>query len=65
VTNTSVNPARSLAAAVFAQNGALGQLWLFWVAPLLGGVVGALIWRYVLSPGETIRNVGSDDTRAP
>lgn len=65
VTNTSVNPARSLAVAVFAQNGALVQLWLFWVAPLAGGVVGALIWRFVLSPGETIRNVGADDTRAP
>ncbi|HEY0854695.1 MAG TPA: aquaporin Z, partial [Devosia sp.] len=36
VTNTSVNPARSTAAAIFAQNGAIGQLWLFWVAPLVG-----------------------------
>ncbi|KQT69714.1 MULTISPECIES: aquaporin Z [unclassified Aureimonas] len=65
VTNTSVNPARSLAVAVFAENGALGQLWLFWVAPLAGAVVGALIWRYVLSPGESPRGIGGDDTKAP
>lgn len=45
VTNTSVNPARSTAVAFFAQNGAAGQLWLFWVAPLIGGALGALIWK--------------------
>lgn len=45
VTNTSVNPARSTGMAIFAQNGALGQLWLFWSAPLVGAVIGALIWR--------------------
>ncbi|MCF1744069.1 aquaporin Z [Paradevosia shaoguanensis] len=45
VTNTSVNPARSTAVAFFAQNGASGQLWLFWVAPLIGGALGALVWR--------------------
>jgi aquaporin Z len=48
VTNTSVNPARSTAVAFFAQTGALGQLWLFWVAPLIGGAVGALIWTSLL-----------------
>lgn len=58
VDNTSVNPARSIAAAIFAQNGALGQVWLFIVAPLIGGAVGALIWRYVLSPGESPAGVG-------
>ncbi|MHB1111151.1 MAG: aquaporin Z [Devosia sp.] len=52
VTNTSVNPARSTAAALFAQNGALGQLWLFWLAPLLGAALGALIWKFVLAPDE-------------
>jgi aquaporin Z len=52
VDNTSVNPARSIAAAVFAQNGALGQVWLFIVAPLIGGALGAMIWRYLLSSGE-------------
>jgi len=46
VTNTSVNPARSTSQALFANGGwALGQLWLFWVAPLVGGVIGALIYR--------------------
>jgi aquaporin Z len=48
VTNTSVNPARSTAAAIFAQNGALSQLWLFWVAPLVGAAIGALIWKLLL-----------------
>ena len=58
VTNTSVNPARSIAAAIFAQNGALGQVWLFIVAPLIGAAIGAAIWKYVLSPGETPANIG-------
>ena len=49
VTNTSVNPARSAAAAVFAETGAMGQLWLFWAAPLLGAALGALIWNVLLS----------------
>jgi len=53
VTNTSVNPARSTGVAVFAETGAIGQLWLFWVAPLAGGALGAAIWRFVLSPGES------------
>lgn len=60
VTNTSVNPARSTAAALFAQTGALSQLWLFWVAPLVGGVIGALIWRFVLTPGESPALVGQE-----
>jgi aquaporin Z len=58
VTNTSVNPARSIAAAIFATNGALGQVWLFIVAPLVGGAIGALIWKYVLAPGESPAGVG-------
>ncbi len=48
VTNTSVNPARSTGPAVFVQGWALSQLWLFWVAPLLGGAVGALVYRFVI-----------------
>ncbi len=44
MTNTSVNPARSTAVAFFAQTGALGQLWLFWVAPLVGAAIGAALW---------------------
>ena len=53
VTNTSVNPARSTAAAIFAQTEALPQLWLFWVAPLVGAALGAIIWRYILAPSES------------
>lgn len=45
VTNTSVNPARSTGAALFAETGALGQLWLFWLAPIVGAIVGAVIWK--------------------
>lgn len=48
ITNTSVNPARSTAAALFADNGAMAQLWLFWLAPLLGAAIGALIWKHLL-----------------
>lgn len=45
VTNTSVNPARSTGVAVFAGGWALGQLWLFWVAPIIGALVGAAVYR--------------------
>ncbi len=48
VTNTSVNPARSTAVVLFADAGAIPQLWLFWVAPLVGAAVGALIWDRLL-----------------
>lgn len=47
VTNTSVNPARSTGVALFAQTGALSQLWLFWVAPIVGGILGALAYNAV------------------
>lgn len=53
VTNTSVNPARSTAVALFAQTGALPQLWLFWVAPLAGAALGALVWRTLLDDSES------------
>ena len=49
VTNTSVNPARSTGVALFQGGGALGQLWLFWLAPLIGGAIGAGIYRCLLS----------------
>jgi len=45
VTNTSVNPARSTGVAVFAGSWALGQLWLFWVAPIVGALLGAVAYR--------------------
>ena len=47
VTNTSVNPARSLATAFFAGGAAVEQLWLFWVAPILGGIFGSLLYKCV------------------
>jgi aquaporin Z len=46
VTNTSVNPARSTGPALFVQGWALSQLWMFWVAPLLGGALGAIMYRF-------------------
>ena len=48
VTNTSVNPTRSTGVALFADGPALAQLWMFWVAPLVGAAIGALIWKTVL-----------------
>jgi aquaporin Z len=47
VTNTSVNPARSNGVAVFVGDWALAQLWLFWVAPFIGGTLGAVIYRFI------------------
>ena len=47
VTNTSVNPARSSGVAVFAGGWAIEQLWAFWVAPIVGGVLGAAIYRAI------------------
>lgn len=50
VTNTSVNPARSTGVAIFVGGWAIAQLWLFWVAPLIGAVLGAFAYRFI---GET------------
>ena len=47
VTNTSVNPARSTGVALFVGDWAVAQLWLFWVAPIIGGVIGAGIYRFL------------------
>ena len=47
VTNTSVNPARSTGVALFAGSGAMSQLWLFWVAPILGGLLGGVIYGWL------------------
>jgi aquaporin Z len=49
VTNTSVNPARSTGVAVFGPDIALGQLWVFWVAPIVGALLGALIYQSLLA----------------
>jgi aquaporin Z len=53
ITGTSVNPARSLGPAVMVGGVALTQLWLFWVAPIIGALIAALIWRFVLEEKET------------
>ncbi len=53
VTNTSVNPARSTGPAIFVGGWALEQLWLFWVAPLLGAIVGALAYRAICSDSKS------------
>ncbi|MHC4927002.1 MAG: aquaporin Z [Planctomycetota bacterium] len=47
VTNTSVNPARSTGVAVFVGGWAISQLWIFWVAPIVGAVIGAMIYRFI------------------
>lgn len=58
ITNTSVNPARSTSQALFVGGVALQQLWLFWVAPILGGIAGGLIYKFLLQRdgGEEIAN---------
>jgi aquaporin Z len=55
VTNTSVNPARSTGVAVFAGGWALGQLWLFWVAPIIGAVLGGLVHRWLREEDDRTR----------
>jgi aquaporin Z len=52
VTNTSVNPARSTGVAVFVGDWAVSQLWLFWVAPILGGMLGAVVYRIIGGSGD-------------
>jgi len=47
VTNTSVNPARSTGVAVFVGGWAVAQLWLFWIAPIVGGILGAAVYRFI------------------
>lgn len=60
VTNTSVNPARSTGVAFYADTAAVSQLWLFWLAPLVGAAIGAAVWRYLLSPDESLDNIGGE-----
>ena len=55
VTNTSVNPARSTGPALFVGGENLTQLWLFWLAPIVGGVIGGLAYRYILEPADPER----------
>ncbi|HKS69514.1 MAG TPA: aquaporin Z, partial [Ktedonobacterales bacterium] len=55
ITNTSVNPARSTGPALFVGGWALQQLWMFWVAPVIGGVVGGVLYRGIFSEAEETR----------
>lgn len=52
VTNTSVNPARSTGVALFAGDWAISQLWLFWVAPIVGAILGAVVYKFIGSEGS-------------
>jgi len=54
ITNTSVNPARSTSQAIFAQGESLSQLWLFWVAPIAGALVGGFIYKILLDKKDTL-----------
>ncbi len=47
VSNTSVNPARSTSQAIFAGDWAVGQLWLFWVAPIIGAIIAGVVYKYI------------------
>lgn len=61
VTNTSVNPARSTSVAFYADTAAVGQLWLFWVAPLVGAALGALVYKMLLAPEESLENLAGHE----
>jgi aquaporin Z len=62
VTNTSVNPARSTATALFVHGWALSQLWLFWVAPIFGAIAGAVISNvFFAAPQEPLREAMAKD----
>ena len=54
ITGASVNPARSLGPAVYVQGVALAQLWLFWVAPIIGGIIAAIAWKYLFEPKQAM-----------
>jgi aquaporin Z len=63
VTNTSVNPARSTGPAIFVGGSALGQLWLFWVAPIAGAIIAGLGYRYVAGEegAPTTPEIGAEE----
>jgi aquaporin Z len=54
VTNTSVNPARSTGPAIFVGDWAIEQLWMFWVAPIAGAILGAVLYRYLLDEDQPV-----------
>jgi aquaporin Z len=65
ITNTSVNPARSTGPAIFAGGWALEQLWMFWVAPLIGGALGGGIYRALFGSASTVEVAVERPLRMP
>jgi aquaporin Z len=65
VTNLSVNPARSTGPAVFAGGWALQQLWMFWVAPLIGGALGGVIYNTLFGAKGKVQAALEKDVRVP
>ena len=63
VTNTSVNPARSTGPALFAGGEYFGQLWLFWVAPIIGAVIAGLLARWMYEPEAIVGTVVVEERR--
>jgi MIP family channel proteins len=62
VTNTSVNPARSTGVALFQGGWAVQQLWFFWVMPIIGGIIGGLIYRYLWSEQAALPQIKGDQS---
>ena len=63
VTNTSVNPARSTGPALFAGGDYIAQLWLFWVAPMLGALIAGYVGRILYDSSSMVQTVVIDETR--
>jgi aquaporin Z len=63
VTNTSVNPARSTGPALFAGGAYVGQLWLFWIAPLIGAVIGGVVGRWLYEPADMVETEVVEERR--
>jgi len=65
VTNTSVNPARSTGPAIFVSGWALQQLWMFWVAPIIGGVIGGVVYKTLFAAPGKVEAAMERPARAP
>ncbi|TCH97921.1 aquaporin Z [Roseococcus sp. SYP-B2431] len=65
ITNTSVNPARSTAPALFAGGEYLGQLWLFWLAPVAGAVLAGVVGRMLYEPSASVETVVVEERQIP